>query len=95
MTTAVETDSQTSSGQRNKGSRNVSLERRLTNFLAGRNVPGSDSIHIEAVGGVVVIRGQLPTTAAKRLCLECCWHTAGVMRIVDETRASSDESNAD
>ena len=62
----------------------VDLEHRLANFLEGRHVPEREAVHIEAHGGTVVIRGRLTSTHARWLCVECCRHVAGVIRLVDQ-----------
>ena len=65
------------------------LQRRVVNFLSGRGIFESHSLDVEAEYGTVVIRGTLPTPHAKRLCLECCRHVAGVTKVIDEVEVES------
>ena len=60
------------------------LENRLVNVLHERHVPRIDLLRIESRGGIVCVRGELPTSHDKWLCVECCRHVAGVIRLVDE-----------
>src|SRR6476646_6754060 len=62
------------------------LERRLTNFLFQRRVPGAARIQLVAHGGVVAISGRSPTRSAKWLCIECCRRVAGVIRVIDNVK---------
>ena len=60
------------------------LEHRLVNFLDARHVPEREAVHLDVHGGTVVVRGPLHSDHAKWLCLECCRHVAGVIKLVDE-----------
>lgn len=60
------------------------LERRLASFLHARGVPGASTLVFKDDRGIVMIRGKLPSPAAKRLCLECCRHVAGVLALIDQ-----------
>lgn len=62
------------------------LERRISNFLHRQNVPGAEDLHVHVVKGTVVIRGRLPSSSAKRACVECCRHVAGVANVVDKVQ---------
>jgi len=62
----------------------IDLEHRLVNFLYNRHVPESKSVHLDVHGGTVVVRGPLHSGRAKWLCIECCRHVAGVIKLVDE-----------
>lgn len=60
------------------------LRRRVVNFLHVRQVPGTPTIRIDVQHGIVIVRGSLPSPQAKRVCLECCRHVAGVAGLKDE-----------
>lgn len=61
------------------------LCRRIVNFLIQRGVECRDELRLTAQGGVVVVGGSLPSDTDRRLCVECCRRTAGVVRVVDRT----------
>jgi hypothetical protein len=61
----------------------LDLENRIANFLYQRQVPRSENIRTNAHLGTVVVRGELPTRHAKWLCIECCRHVAGVIKLID------------
>jgi osmotically-inducible protein OsmY len=62
----------------------VELEHRLVNFLNERHVPDSSSLRIESHGGTVVVHGRLHSKHDKWLCMECCRHVAGVIKLIDD-----------
>ncbi len=41
-------------------------------------------IHVAAFGNTAVLRGEVRTAEEKRLCVECCRHVPGVMKIVND-----------
>ena len=61
-----------------------SLKRRVRLFLQSRSIPGVEGIKVEADGNTVTLHGVLPSSNAKRVCLECCRHVAGVIRLIDD-----------
>jgi osmotically-inducible protein OsmY len=61
------------------------MEYGIRTFLKTLRIPGADAIHVEADGGRVVLRGQLPSQTAKIRCYECCRHVTGVTQVVDAT----------
>ena len=71
--------------------RDYKLEHGIRTFLKVLRVPGASDVQVEANSGQVVLRGRLPTLAAKIRCRECCRHVAGVTQVVDatEVRGSS------
>ena len=69
-------------------SEDTELEHRLVNFLQERHVLENASLEVEAHGGVVVVGGRLPSSHAKWLCIGCCRHVAGVIKLVDEIEVS-------
>jgi osmotically-inducible protein OsmY len=60
------------------------LKRRLLSTLLARQVPGLLTIRINVQHGVVLVQGSLPSAQARRLCLECTRHVAGVMDLKEE-----------
>ncbi len=60
------------------------LERRVMNFLVGRQVPSLRQIAVEADCGTVTMRGRVYSFHHKQLCINCCTRVAGVVRLVDE-----------
>ncbi len=62
------------------------LKRRVRNFLWQRGTAALRSIDVEADNGTVVLRGKVPSYYARQLCLNCCQHVAGVVRVVDEVK---------
>lgn len=70
------------------------LEHRLVNFLYQRHISDKDSIHVVARGGTVVISGRLPSASAKRTCIECCRHVAGVRTLFENIEVPVDAAYA-
>jgi osmotically-inducible protein OsmY len=60
------------------------LERRVMNYLVGRQVPSLRQIAVRADGGTVTMRGRVYSFHHKQLCINCCTRVAGVLRLVDE-----------
>lgn len=60
------------------------LERRVRNYLVGRQMPGLRHIEVEANDGIVTLRGVVRSFYEKQLCIHCCRRVAGVMELVDE-----------
>jgi osmotically-inducible protein OsmY len=63
------------------------LKWRITACLTTR-IPDLKGIHITVVGNTAVLRGNVRTLQEKWLCLKCCRHVPGVMRIVDDLIAA-------
>jgi osmotically-inducible protein OsmY len=60
------------------------LEWRITACLRDR-LPGlRGDIHVTVIGSTAAIRGTVRSLEDRRLCLECCRHVPGVMRVVDD-----------
>ena len=59
------------------------LERRVTNYLAGRHVPGLRYLEVEAHNGTVTLRGRVFSYYEKQLCQAVCRRVAGVVRYID------------
>jgi len=51
-------------------------------------IPDLKGIHITVVGNTAVLRGHVRTSQEKWLCLKCCRHVPGVMRVVDDLIAA-------
>lgn len=62
----------------------VDLERRVSLFLSQRGTARKGDLKVQAESGTVTLRGIVPSLQAKRFCLECCRHVAGVIKIVDQ-----------
>ncbi|NUQ64331.1 MAG: BON domain-containing protein [Pirellulales bacterium] len=60
------------------------LERRVANYLVGRQVPSLRQIEVEADRGTVTLRGSVYSFHQKQLCLNCCRRVAGVLELIDE-----------
>lgn len=65
---------------------NTGLQQRVVGFLNNRGLPGADCLRVTVADGMVVIKGRLPSSQVRRLCLDCCRHVAGVVGVVDQTR---------
>ena len=64
------------------------LKRRVSSFLAGRNVPGLRRLDVEVENGHVTLRGRVQSFYEKQLCQDCCRRVAGVVRYVDQVDVS-------
>lgn len=67
-----------------KNMQDEDLEHRLVNFLYERDVPERRTVQLDVHGGTVVVSGRLRSRHSKWLCIECCRHVAGVIKLVDE-----------
>jgi osmotically-inducible protein OsmY len=59
------------------------LRKRILNFLLIHGVDGLENIEVNVAGGIVTLFGKLKSSDDRVLCVECCRHVAGVLRIVD------------
>ena len=71
------------------------LEQRVLNFIAGRYVSGLRYVEVQAEAGTVTLRGNVPSYHTRQLCLECCRHVAGVVRVVDRLKVVSPTQRTD
>ena len=62
----------------------LDLRQRITRFLQQRGVPSVKRLQIEVSGGIVTLRGTVSSFYERQLCISCCEHVAGVMRLVDD-----------
>jgi len=60
------------------------LASRVVRSLCAHGVSRAESLEFKVNGGMVRVRGHLPDKYAKWLCLECCRHVAGVIKLIDE-----------
>jgi osmotically-inducible protein OsmY len=60
------------------------LEGRIRIFLAQKNASALQRIAVSASEGTVRVRGRVHSFYEKQLCLNCCQHVAGVIRVIDE-----------
>ena len=59
------------------------LERRVSQYLLARRMPGLRHLSVEARGGIVTLRGKVRTFYEKQLCHNICRRVAGVIRLDD------------
>lgn len=59
------------------------LERRITNYLARRHLPGLRQLEVKANNGTVTLRGQVRSFYEKQLSQHCCRRVAGVLKLID------------
>ena len=59
------------------------LERRVSQYLLDRRMPGLRQLSVEARGGTVTLRGRVRTFYEKQLCHNICRRVAGVIRLED------------
>jgi hypothetical protein len=51
-------------------------------------IPELQGIHVTVFGNTAVLRGKVGSSHVKRLCLECCRHVPGVMKVIDDLTAA-------
>lgn len=64
------------------------LERRIKNFLEGRNLPALRDLEVEVHNGAAVITGSVRTFYHKQLATSCCQRVAGVLSVLNEVRVA-------
>lgn len=62
------------------------LKRRIINFLSQRGVQSTHRLSITVEKGTVILCGTVTSFYERQLCLTCCQHVAGVLRLVDELK---------
>ncbi len=67
------------------------LERRVTAFLAGRNVPALRRLYVRSSQGVVTLRGHVQTFYEKQLGGSVARRVAGVVQLVDDVEVAAIE----
>lgn len=60
------------------------LQRRILNFLHHRGVGSVRKISVDVDGGVVTLRGTVSTFYERQICISCCEHVSGVLRLIDK-----------
>ncbi len=66
------------------------LERRVTAFLADRNIPALRRLGVRSHRGVVTLRGRVRTFYEKQLSGQSARRVAGVVDVIDATEVESD-----
>jgi hypothetical protein len=69
------------------------LESRVVRSLYAHGVSMAESLEVKVNGGRVRVRGHLPDQHAKWLCLECCRHVAGVIKLIDQVEVGTSSVN--
>jgi carbon storage regulator len=64
------------------------LERRIKNFLQGRNLPGLSDLEVEVRNGTAVITGLGGTFYQKQLATSCCQRVAGVLSVLNDVQVT-------
>ena len=64
------------------------LERRVTNYLTERHVPGLRHLAVEAHNGMVTVKGRVYSYYEKQLCQAVCRRVAGVVGYIDAVDVS-------
>ncbi|HEY2251235.1 MAG TPA: BON domain-containing protein [Planctomycetaceae bacterium] len=65
------------------------LNRRILACLRDR-VPDLKGVHVTVFGSTAVLRGEVRTSEEKRVCVECCRHVPGVLKIVNDLTVADD-----
>lgn len=60
------------------------LERRVVNYLWGRQVPSLRRVEVLSQDGRVRLRGRVRSFYEKQLCQQSCRRVAGVRELIDE-----------
>jgi len=68
------------------------LERRVTAFLADRNLPALRRLGVRSHRGVVTLRGQVKSFYEKQLGGQSARRVAGVVDVIDAIQVASDAS---
>ena len=68
------------------------LERRVTAFLADRNLPALRRLGVRSHRGVVTLRGQVRSFYEKQLGGQSARRVAGVIDVIDAIQVASDDS---
>jgi hypothetical protein len=71
------------------------LERRVTAFLAERNVPALRRLIVELRQGVVTLRGRVQTFYEKQMGGHIARRVAGVVQLIDDVQVAAGESFSD
>jgi hypothetical protein len=59
------------------------LNQRIMACLRER-IPDLKGIHVAVFGNTAVLRGEVRTPEERQLCLDCCRHVPGVIKIVND-----------
>ncbi len=66
------------------------LKDRVRRFLHLKELRGMEDVQAEVVGGIVTLRGRVPSRRDRSLCTDCCRRVAGVLRVIDELVAGDE-----
>lgn len=69
------------------------LRQHVAEFLASRGLRWK-RLQVTVSSGVVVVDGRATSERDKRLCLECCRHVAGVVRVIDQIQVAHTSGEA-
>lgn len=69
--------------------RDVDLRRRVVSFLTDSNMPGLRQLRVDAVDGIVTLKGTVRTYYEKQLSQQRCKRVAGVVRLIDNIEVSN------
>ncbi len=67
------------------------LERRVSAFLAGRNVPALRRLYVRSSQGVVTLRGHVATFYEKQLGGSVARRVAGVVQLIDDINVAGSD----
>ncbi|MCE9605292.1 MAG: BON domain-containing protein [Planctomycetia bacterium] len=73
----------------NESDRDVDLRRRVVSFLTDSNMPGLRQLRVDAVDGIVTLRGTVRTYYEKQLSQQRCKRVAGVVRLIDRVEVAN------
>lgn len=71
---------------------NRDLARKIVAFLAARRLLDEVAIHVKADRGAIAIRGQVRSERERSICIECCRHVAGVVRVEDQLQVANEQA---
>jgi osmotically-inducible protein OsmY len=69
------------------------LERRVREYLTGRQMPTLRKIEVAAHEGTVTLCGEVQSFYQKQLCLNCCRRVDGVRDLIDKVEVASHEQD--
>ncbi len=73
---------------------NRDLERRVVNYLSGRQVSALRGILVQADNGTVTLRGEVFSFYQKQLCIQCSRRVAGVINLIDRIEVAPSRDGA-
>lgn len=67
----------------------LDLERRVSNFLSGLDLPGLGGLEVVVRDGTVVISGRVTSFYHKQIATSCCQRVAGVVHVLNEVQVAN------